>query len=296
PHFFPRLWQLLVTHLRCDTRMAWHVGIWQQRSSPRQSNAASSVRQQRCFHRHSKALPARVSDYRHDTECHLAETKKELDRLLQNLGFPQTVLPGELKAKAEIDKVLHRLEALNPNPNPLQADIEQRPTGDLSGISPLLLGEWELLYASNGTVVTRTAPAQWLLLSASKLPGMGLSDIEQVLSLSPGDGSLTASNSAVFGLGPLGSWRVGIQGVWRSAGDGRTARVLFDQMSVKPVAALGLPAPSWLPPLKLAAGGSAGGGGGRLGADWVTSFLDGELRIGRGRSGNTFLFRRKTPR
>ncbi len=65
------------------------------------------------------------------------------------------------------------MEALNPYPSPLRCPE----AGGL--VSPLLLGEWQLVYASNGTVVTRTAAAQ-LLLQAAQLPGVGLDDITQV--------------------------------------------------------------------------------------------------------------------
>ncbi|GIL70401.1 hypothetical protein Vretimale_3589 [Volvox reticuliferus] len=112
-----------------------------------------------------------------DTECHLAETKKELNFLLQTLGYPNTVLPGEPQAKSEIDKVLHRLEALTQAPEPL---IWHQQPGGILGVSPLLLGEWELVYASNGILVTRTAPAE-LVRTASRLPGVGISDITQVV-------------------------------------------------------------------------------------------------------------------
>ncbi|PNH09940.1 hypothetical protein TSOC_003415 [Tetrabaena socialis] len=220
-----------------------------------------------------------------DSEFQLAEEKKELELILNRIGFPASVLPGEEETKEEVDLLIRRLEALTPVPQPLQQP------GGLPGVNPLLLGEWQLVYASNGTVVTRSAPAQ-LLLQASQLPGVGLSDIMQVLSLSE-SGSLMASNSAVFGFGPLGSWRVGIEGLWRNSGDGMTARVLFDRVSVRPVAALGLPLPGWLPPLKIAAGGSSGPGEKRSGADWVTTFVDGTMRVGRGKTGNTFLFKRK---
>ncbi|EFJ50822.1 hypothetical protein VOLCADRAFT_120517 [Volvox carteri f. nagariensis] len=225
-----------------------------------------------------------------DTECHLAETKKELNLLIQNLGFPSTVLPGDPRAKSEIDKVLHRLEALTPAPEPL---LWQQQPGGTPGISPLLLGEWELLYASNGILVTRTAPAELLRL-ASRLPGVGLSDITQTLALNEAD-ALVASNSAVLGFGPMGSWKVGIEGIWRDSGDGKTARVLFDQVSIKPVSAMGLAAPSWLPPLRLASGGSSGPGEVRAGASWTTTFVDRDTRVGRGRDGEAFLFRRKPP-
>ncbi|GLC43895.1 hypothetical protein PLESTB_000920600 [Pleodorina starrii] len=238
-----------------------------------------------------RALTARASARFQDTECHLAETKKELSFLLQSLGYPNTVLPGEARAKSEIDRVLHRLEALTPAPEPL---LWQQQPGGVPGISPLLLGAWELVYASNGILVTRTAPAE-LLRTASRLPGVGLSDISQVLSLNS-SGSLVASNSAVFGFGPLGSWRVGIEGVWRDSGDGKTARVLFDQVSIKPDSAMGLPAPSWLPPLRLATGGTSGPGESRAGAPWITTFVDRDMRVGRGKEGEAFLFKRKAPR
>ncbi|GIL70399.1 hypothetical protein Vretimale_3589 [Volvox reticuliferus] len=225
-----------------------------------------------------------------DTECHLAETKKELNFLLQTLGYPNTVLPGEPQAKSEIDKVLHRLEALTQAPEPL---IWHQQPGGILGVSPLLLGEWELVYASNGILVTRTAPAE-LVRTASRLPGVGISDITQTLSLNQ-SGAVVANNSAVLGFGPLGSWQLGIQGVWRDSGDGKTARVLFDQVSVKPVAAMGLAVPSWMPPLQLATGGTAGPGESRVGASWTTTFVDRDMRVGRGRDGEAFLFRRKPP-
>ncbi|KAG2445814.1 hypothetical protein HXX76_000418 [Chlamydomonas incerta] len=222
-------------------------------------------------------------------EYQTSELKKDLNLLLGKLGFPQSVLPGEDEGKAAIDKVLQRLEALTPVPEPLM--WPNVPGEGVPGVSPLLLGEWELVYASNGTVVTRSAPAQ-LLLQASRLPGVGISDITQVLKLND-VGALVASNSAVFGFGPVGSWSVGIEGVWRDSGDGKTARVLFDQVSVRPVTALGLPVPNWAPPLTLATGGTTGPGQGRSGADWITTFVDRDMRVGRGRTGNTFLFKRK---
>ena len=153
--------------------------------------------------------------------------------------------------------MIQRLEALSPVPEPLM--WPNVPGEGVPGVSPLLLGEWELVYArwagwgrgvrhaggnagtgkavgagacnganvsgrvgafqvcrpyrlrhivntaatlvaasptaapapycsphrSNGTVVTRSAPAQ-LLLQASRLPGVGISDITQV-ELAAGD-------------------------------------------------------------------------------------------------------------
>lgn len=86
---------------------------------------------------------------------------------------PSLLRPLTQQARKQIDTVLQRMEALNPYPSPLRCPE----AGGL--VSPLLLGEWQLVYASNGTVVTRTAAAQ-LLLQAAQLPGVGLDDITQV--------------------------------------------------------------------------------------------------------------------
>lgn len=63
------------------------------------------------------------------------------------------------------------LEAQSPVPEPLTCN---------DGPSPLLFGTWKLVYASNGTVVTRTKLAQ-ALVAASQLPGVGLRDVQQDL-------------------------------------------------------------------------------------------------------------------
>jgi hypothetical protein len=57
------------------------------------------------------------------------------------------------------------------------------------GAAPSLLGDWRLVFASDGTVVTRAAPAQLLAQLAGALPGFGLSDIQQQLE-TPAPGGL----------------------------------------------------------------------------------------------------------
>jgi hypothetical protein len=60
---------------------------------------------------------------------------------------------------------------------------------DAPGAAASLLGEWGLVFASDGTVVTRAAPAQLLAQLAGALPGFGLSDIQQRLE-TPAPGAL----------------------------------------------------------------------------------------------------------
>ena len=62
-----------------------------------------------------------------------------------------------------------------------------------------------------------------------------------------GAGELLATNEAVLGLGPFGSWQLGIEGKWLSRGDGRTVRVVFERLKFKPVGIMGLPLPAWMP-------------------------------------------------
>lgn len=122
---------------------------------------------------------------------------------------------------------------------------------------------------------------------------MGLTDIVQRLGApSQVASTCSSSNEAVFGLGPLGTWHVVIQGHWRPKQplDGVTARVAFDCFSIRLLGFMGATLPSWLPALQvpLPAAGD--------GADWATTYLDSDLRLGKGRSGNLFLFKRRRRR
>lgn len=75
------------------------------------------------------------------------------------------------------------------------------------GASESLLGEWSLVFASDGTVVTRTAPAQ-LLAQMASLPGVGLMDIQQELD-NPAAGARAGAARAGFFWGgmPCAGWR-----------------------------------------------------------------------------------------
>ena len=70
----------------------------------------------------------------------LAATEQELVAAVRSLGYPQAIFPGgEASIRAGIDAAIARLEAATPTPSPLQP------------VSPLLLGEWHLIYASRCT-------------------------------------------------------------------------------------------------------------------------------------------------
>lgn len=157
---------------------------------------------------------------------------------------------ARLQARAGIDAAVVALEAATLVPSPLQ----QPQRGGQP--APELLGDWKLVYASSGTYVTRTAAAQ-ALLAASKLPGVGVSDVQQTLELSAvaeagrGDAQsssggaagaaqvLRITNAAKLGLFVFGEWALQITGEWRVQ-DSVLATISFDGYSLQLVGLLGL--------------------------------------------------------
>lgn len=120
---------------------------------------------------------------------------------------------------------------------------------------------------------------------------------------------LEAANSAIFGLGPLGSYEVGIQGRWLpdASQAGSKVEVAFDAFSVRLVGYLGLQLPAGLPKVRCHGAYALDGCCSRsLGpwaamqitipmnrettAEWWTPYADEEFRLGKGKSGNLFLF------
>ncbi|PRW60232.1 PAP fibrillin [Chlorella sorokiniana] len=228
----------------------------------------------------------------------LAQPEQELLSAVQALGYPAAIFPGDEPSRRTIDGSIAALEAASPTPSPLR----QPERGDTP--SPLLLGEWELVYASSGTYLTRSGGAQ-ALLAASALPGVGVSGIRQGLQLANGSSAgeassssgsgggsssqpqLRTSNAATLGLGPLGDWEIVVEGVW-AVRDGQLARVTFDGFSLQLVGlfdAIKLPRMAKVS-IPIQNGRSA---------DFSTTYLSEGLRVARGSTGNLFLFRRAQP-
>ena len=173
----------------------------------------------------------------------------------------QALLPTE---KSELDAIVQQLEALNPTPLPLAPENRS-----------LLLGDWKLLYASNGTVITRRLPG-----------GITINAIWQTLSATGNSEGIAASNGAELALPLLGRVQLQAQGYWRWQGETQTATVAFDGFSLQ---ATGLfQQAHWqLPALHIPVLEGL-----RREAAWQTSYLDLDLRIGRGATGNLFVFAR----
>lgn len=214
---------------------------------------------------------------------------------IKTLGYPAAIFPGDEQARAGIDAAVVALEAATLVPSPLQ----QPQRGGQP--APELLGDWKLVYASSGTYVTRTAAAQ-ALLAASKLPGVGVSDVQQTLELSAvaeagrGDAQsssggaagaaqvLRITNAAKLGLFVFGEWALQITGEWRVQ-DSVLATISFDGYSLQLVGLLGLVKLPAMAKISVPVKSSAS-------AEFSTTYLSPSLRVARGRSRNIFVFER----
>ncbi len=193
--------------------------------------------------------------------------KTELLQRVEALGLQQALFPS---TEESIDEIVRHLERINPTEHPLSPQH-----------LPSLFGDWQLIYASRGTVVTRPL---------ASLPNFGGGiKIKRVWQkLVAGDaGKILASNSAIFDFPLLGEWKVQADGLWMWATDEQTAKVSFSSFSVQATKPLGLS--GWnLPLLKIPVLEIL-----RNEALWITSYLDEEMRVGRGATGNLFVFRRE---
>ena len=189
--------------------------------------------------------------------------KTELIEKLSALSFQKAIFPlGE----PEIDNLIQNLEEINPNPQPLSSQNQA-----------LLSGSWKLIYASNGTVVTRkfdTIP-DWT--------GIKIKQVYQILNCS--DIGIVTCNCAKIELPLLGEWKIEASGIWKCEEDEKTALVSFDAFSFQATKPLNLPFD--LPELKIPVIEAL-----RNEAVWITSYLDAEIRFGRGRTGNLFVFQK----
>lgn len=193
--------------------------------------------------------------------------KAELLQRVRELDRSQALFPVQSEATQSIDALIQQLNSLNPNPEPLRA-----------AALPLLLGNWQLIYASQGTVITRK-----LADFSPKLPiGIELQQVSQNLTMGRA-GILTVTNEAKLGIPLLGNWSIAASGIWQVK-DTELAQVCFHRFSLQPIQ-LWEQADWKLPAVNIPIFESL-----RRQANWRTSYLDLDLRVGRGSTGNLFLF------
>jgi len=196
-----------------------------------------------------------------------AALKAELERQVEALGAERCLFPAEAKP---IDEIVQQLESINPIPHPLSRNN-----------LPSLFGSWQLIYASRGTVVTRSFASIQAFGQAIKIKR-----VWQKL-VAGGTGKISASNNATLDLPLLGEWQLQALGVWTWGTDEQVAKVKFDTFSLQATQPFGLP--NWsLPQLTIPVLEFL-----QNEALWTTSYLDREIRVGRGATGNLFVFRRE---
>jgi hypothetical protein len=195
-----------------------------------------------------------------------SELKTKLFSQIEILGKEQSLLPF---SETHIDETIKDLENTNPITQPLSPD-------NLSS----LVGDWQLIYASNGTVITRP------IAEITSFLGSGIKVNKIWQSLFVEDLKITADNQALIELPLLGEYKLSAEGVWQPEPDQQAAKVTFNAFTAQAIKFLGQS--DWtLPELKIPVLEFL-----RNEALWITSYLDEDTRIGRGATGNLFVFRR----
>lgn len=111
-------------------------------------------------HHHRRSPSSHAPRCKATTNDAIAQTTQQLITLIQEIGMPASILPGSEPQRQQIDAIINALPA-----------TVQQPTGET---------QWRLVYASNGTYVTRQ-PIIQALVALSQLPGTGLQDVQQRL-------------------------------------------------------------------------------------------------------------------
>jgi hypothetical protein len=199
-------------------------------------------------------------------KCDRAQLKAELLASIAALDPQQALLPAQATSLAPL---IEQLEACTPIADPLSPENSQ-----------VLSGEWTLIYATRGTVVTRRLPAQ-----SNPFGSVTVERVWQVLSA--GSQTVAAENGAILTLPIVGRMKLCAYGSWRwEPEEAKMARVSFGSFALqlqKPFGWL-----DWsLPTLKIPVLEAW-----RREAQWTTSYLDEDLRVGRGATGNLFVFKR----
>jgi hypothetical protein len=194
--------------------------------------------------------------------------KTSLIQHIQSLDPWDAILPSQ---HPEIDQLIHDLEPLTPIQRPLsEPDLET------------LLGHWRLVYASQGTVVTRPMgePSHFLPVQVQRV-------WQRLQRSSNAAAPIETENGAVVSLPLVGEFTAVARGVWKPYEEAESANVSFAAFSLQPTRILGISGFSLpkitIPVLEFW----------RREALWITSYLDEDLRFGRGATGNLFVFQRQ---
>ncbi|HEY9848597.1 MAG TPA: PAP/fibrillin family protein [Leptolyngbyaceae cyanobacterium] len=191
--------------------------------------------------------------------------KTELLKQIRAFTPQQALFPSKNES---INQLVQQLELINPIPQPLSTEN-----------LPCLLGNWQLIYASRGTVVTRRINNIW--------EGITIKQIWQYLTAGSSN-EIVVENGALIELAWLGTWQLKAEGIWQLGTDEQVAKVSFNAFSSQLMNMFNQT--NWsLPELKIPVLEFL-----RNEAAWTTSYLDEDLRFGRGATGNLFVFHRQS--
>jgi hypothetical protein len=170
-----------------------------------------------------------------------------------------------------IDQLIYQLEDLNPIQQPLKA-----------ANLPVLVGNWALVYASRGTVVTRRVSEQ-----VGGLPVRIQRVWQQLTQSGNPECPIDTENGAILSIPLLGEITTVARGTWQPYEEAESANVSFGAFSFQPTRVFGITG-FQLPKLTIPVLEFL-----QREALWITSYLDEDMRFGRGATGNLFVFQRQ---
>lgn len=136
------------------------------------TSASKALKPFRPANRHSQRTLLRARAVEKNELSVLEIKEAQLIKMIQEVANPiAAAMDGgaDLSKRSLIDEFIVQMESNSPESEPLSSESRHR-----------LLGTWALIYASSGTVVTRSLIGRALSLLA-KLPYVGISDIVQTL-------------------------------------------------------------------------------------------------------------------
>lgn len=125
-----------------------------------------------------RVRPKRAITFRSSSNSQSSTENGNHDQAAAVLGrislLPAPIFPGgqnedEAEQRRQINAIIEEMEASSPVPSPLAPAARD-----------LLVGDWELIYASVGTVVTKSAVGS-ILRGLRYVPYVGLNQVDQKL-------------------------------------------------------------------------------------------------------------------
>ncbi|KAJ7541115.1 hypothetical protein O6H91_10G047000 [Diphasiastrum complanatum] len=229
------------------------------------------------------------------------KVRRELERMELKASLLELIRPqnkNQLEAdskKKRINQIVQRLQELNPSADLAPTNLVSKGSTESSTYiqqRPDVDGNWLLSYVSQ--LSDEDGKSQF-----PDIPGLEINNVQQKIwhgSLNgasntsddqPISTKLLARNTAQISLGLLGVVEVAVQGNWEDMKDKQTALVSFDTFSIRPLNLFGTVIREDLPPLNIPVPRSL-----QQSTEWEIIYVDGELRINKGKENSLYIFRK----